>query len=176
MAAMYSIGMTGNLMTNKKSITSSTLIPARRHERAQSLVELAISLTLMLTLLAGIVDLGRAIFTLFALQDAAEEGIIFGVAFPTHCDQIRERIMYNLSNEVLPDDIAVVVTIERNNGSYAPCSGIPVAEVYAGKELHIDVSQTFNITMPFLGAIIGQTIPLHTTANGIILRPQPPNE
>lgn len=148
----------------------------KRGERGQSLVELAISLTLLLTLLAGIVDLGRAIFTLFALQDAAEEGIIFGVAFPTHCDQIRERIMYNLSNEVLPDDIAVVVTIERNNGSYAPCSGIPFAEVYAGKELHIEVSQTFNITMPFLGAIIGQTIPLRTTANGIILRPQPPTE
>jgi hypothetical protein len=144
-------------------------------ERGQSLVELAISLTLMLTLLAGIVDLGRAIFTLFALQDAAEEGIIYGVAFPTHCDQIRERIMYNLSNEVLPDNVAVVVTIERNNGSFAPCSGIPFAEVYAGKELQIEVSHTFNITMPFLGAIIGQTIPLRTTANGIILRPQPPN-
>lgn len=167
--------MTGKSMTKKRAISASSIIPARRHERGQSLVELAISLTLMLTLLAGIVDLGRAIFTLFALQDAAEEGVIFGVAFPTHCDQIRERIMYNLSNEILPDDVAVVVTIERNNGSYAPCSGIPFSEVYAGKELHIEVSHTFNITMPFLGAIIGQTIPLRTTANGIILRPQPPN-
>ncbi len=160
----------------KTQVRASDSNNHKRGERGQSLVELAISLTLLLTLLAGIVDLGRAIFTLFALQDAAEEGIIFGVAFPTHCDQIRERIMYNLSNEVLPDDIAVVVTIERNNGSYAPCSGIPFAEVYAGKELQIEVSQTFNITMPFLGAIIGQTIPLRTTANGIILRPQPPTE
>ena len=167
--------MTGKSMTKKPVINASSGT-SRRSERGQSLVELAISLTLMLTLLAGIVDLGRAIFTLFALQDAAEEGIIYGVAFPTHCDQIRERIIYNLSNEILPDDIAVIVTIERNNGSYAPCSCIPFSEVYAGKELHIEVSHTFNITMPFLGAIIGQTIPLRTTANGIILRPQPPNE
>lgn len=144
-------------------------------EQAQSLVELAISLVLILTLLAGIFDLGRAIFTMFALQDAAEEGIVYGVAFPTHCDQIRERIMYDLSNEVLPDDIAVVITLERNNGTFAPCTGIPFAEVYAGKEMQIEVSQAFAIRMPFLGGIIGQSIPLRATANGIILRPQPPN-
>ena len=151
-----------------------TRIPVRssKPERGQSIVELAISLVLILTLLSGIFDLGRAIFTLFALQDAIEEGIIFGVAFPTHCDQIRERIAYDLSNEVLPDDIAVVVTIERDNGTFAPCSGIPIAEVYAGKEIHIEASQTFQIRMPFLGAIIGQTIPLRATANGVILRPQ----
>jgi hypothetical protein len=145
-----------------------------RSEKGQSLIELAVSLVFLLTILAGIVDLGRAIFTRFALQDAAEEGIVFGTSFPTHCNQIHERIAYNLSNEILPDDIAVVVTIKRNNGSFAPCLGIPYAEVYAGKEMRIEVSQTFQITMPFLGAIIGQTIPLKATANGIILRPQPP--
>jgi hypothetical protein len=148
--------------------------PHYRSEKGQSLLELAVSLVFLLTILAGIVDLGRAIFTKFALQDAAEEGIVFGTSFPTHCNQIHERIAYNLSNEILPDDIAVVVTIKRNNGSYAPCSGIPIAEVFAGKEMRIEVSQTFQITMPFLGAIIGQTIPLRATANGIILRPQPP--
>jgi hypothetical protein len=139
--------------------------PHYRSEKGQSLLELAVSLVFLLTILAGIVDLGRAIFTKFALQDAAEEGIVFGTSFPTHCNQIHERIAYN---------IAVVVTIKRNNGSYAPCSGIPIAEVFAGKEMRIEVSQTFQITMPFLGAIIGQTIPLRATANGIILRPQPP--
>ena len=146
-----------------------------KKEQAQSLVELAISLVLILTLLSGIFDLGRAIFTKFAMQDAAEEGIIFGIAFPTHCDQIRERIVYELSSSALPDDISVVVTIQRNNGTFAPCTGVPLAEVYAGKEMRIEVTETFQIRMPFLGAIIGQSIPLRATTNGIILRPQPPN-
>ena len=146
-----------------------------RSEKAQSLVELAISLVLILTLISGIFDVGRAIFTKFAMQDAAEEGIIFGIAYPTFCDQIRERIAYELTNNVLPDDISVVVTIQRNNGTFAPCTGIPLAEVYAGKEMRIEITETFQIRMPFLGAIIGQSIPLRTTTNGIILRPQPPN-
>src|SRR5512133_3940520 len=134
----------------KKRLTHTSPVSSRRSERGQSLVELAISLTLLLTLLAGIVDLGRAIFTLFALQDAAEEGIIFGIAFPTHCDQIRERIAYELTNNVLPDDISVVVTIQRNNGTFAPCAGVPLAEVYAGKEMRIEITETFRIRMPFL--------------------------
>jgi len=146
-----------------------------KQEKAQSLVEFAGALVVLVILLAGIVDLGRAIFTLFAMQDAAEEGIVFGTSFPTHCDQIRERIQYNLANEILPDDITVWVTIENNAGVQQSCDSIPANNVYAGKEMQIEVTQTFKITMPLIGAFVGQTIPLKATANGIILRPQPPD-
>jgi hypothetical protein len=145
-----------------------------KREKGQSLVELSGAVVLLLIILAGIVDFGRAIFTLFAMQDAAEEGLVYGVGFPTHCDQIRDRIAYNLANEVLPDDIVVVVTIQNNSGVWQSCDSIPFSNVYAGKEMRIQVTQTFDITMPFLGAFTGQTIPLRATANGIILRPQPP--
>lgn len=145
-----------------------------KREKGQSLVELSAALVLLLILLAGIVDMGRAIFTLFAMQDAAEEGIVFGTSFPTHCDQIRERIQFNLANEILPDDISVVVTIENNGGVFQTCDTIPLNNVYAGKEMRIELTQTFRITMPLIGAFVGQTIPLKATANGIILRPQPP--
>ena len=148
--------------------------PNINKEKGQSLVELAASMVVLLIILAGIVDLGRAIFTLFAMQDAAEEGIVFGTSFPTHCSQIRDRIQYNLANEILPDDIAVVVEIKNNSGTWQSCDGIPYAEVYAGKEMQVQLTQTFLITMPFLGTFIGQTIPLRATANGIVLRPQPP--
>jgi len=143
-------------------------------EKGQSLVELSAAMVVLLIILAGIVDLGRAIFTLFAMQDAAEEGIVYGTSFPTHCNQIRERIQYNLSNEVLPDDIAVVVTIQNNSGVWQTCESIPFNNVYAGKEMRIQVTQAFTITMPFIGAFTGQVIPLKATANGVILRPQPP--
>lgn len=143
-------------------------------EKGQSLVELSAAVVILIIILAGIVDLGRAIFTLFSMQDAAEEGIVYGTGFPTHCTQIRDRVEYNLGNSALPQDMTVVVTIKNNSGVWQSCESIPYSNVYAGKEMRIEVTQTFAITMPFLGAFTGQTIPLKATANGIILRPQPP--
>jgi len=43
-------------------------------ERGQAIVELSMSLVMMLTLLAGAVDFGRAFFTWITLRDAAQEG------------------------------------------------------------------------------------------------------
>ncbi len=58
----------------------------RRHgerERGQSLVELMLSLTLLLTVLVGVLDLGRAYMTYLALQNAAGEGALYGAIHPT---------------------------------------------------------------------------------------------
>ena len=60
-----------------------------KKEEGQSLVELAIGMTIIVLLLSGIFDVGRAIFTQFALQDAAEEGLVYGVAFPTSVTILR---------------------------------------------------------------------------------------
>jgi hypothetical protein len=162
----------GETMTLIKQNKSKSLF--RKAEKGQSMVELAMSITILFILLSGIVDIGRAIFVLFTLQDAAEEGVVYGVGFPTDCNQIIDRISANLGGNVLPDDINVKVNIQRNDGSYSTCYVIPYAEVYAGKKLVIEVSTDFQITMPFLGAFVGQHIPLKATANGVILRPQPP--
>lgn len=146
----------------------------RPHQKGQGLVEFAASLVVLMILLAGIVDMGRAIFTLFALQDAAEEGLVYGIGFPTDCNQIIERIRGNLTNNILPETVEVEVNIQRNDGSYSSCYTIPFNEVYAGKLMRIEVRTAFAITMPFIGAFVGQEIPLRGTSNGVILRPQPP--
>ncbi len=149
---------------------------AKNIEKGQSLIELAISMIILLILLAGIVDLGRALFTRFTLMDAAEEGIIYGIGFPTDCNQIVERIQANLSSRVLPESVSISVNIERNDGTFSTCYIIPFAEVYAGKILRVNVSSDFAIGMPFLGSFVGgQSIPLEVEANGIILRPPPPD-
>ncbi len=145
----------------------------KRDAKGQSLVELALVLLLMMLILAGIVDLGRAIFTKFAMQDAAEEGIIYGTSFPTDCDGIVMRVKNNLSNVTLHGGMTVEVLIERNDGTYAACDVIPFAEVFAGKEIRVNVSKDFDITMPLLGEYTGQVIELRVSTNGIILRPQP---
>ena len=136
-----------------------------KSEKGQSLVELAGALVVLLILLSGIFDLGRAIFTLFSMQDAAEEGIVYGTSFPKNCTEIGRRVTSNLANPVLlPGDITVVITI---NGSTCPITA------KAGDKMLITVTRDFQITMPFLGGFIGNEIPLKATANGWILRAQP---
>jgi len=148
-----------------------------KSERGQSLVELSVSLVLLLILLAGIVDLGRAIIAYFVLQDAAEEGIVYGVGFPTDCNQITLRVRSDIKGQfVNASQTTVSITIlGPDNSTYISCYTIPYAQVYAGKIMKIAVKYNFPITMPFLGSILGeQSIPMTITTNGTILRPPPP--
>jgi hypothetical protein len=143
-------------------------------EKGQSLIELAVSLVLLLLILAGIFDLGRAILSYFILQDAAEEGIVYGVSFPTDCYQIALRIRSNLEGTLVDDTYSIAVDIEDASGGYTACYSIPYAQVYASKKMQITLKYDFQISMPFLGAFTGQTIPMTITTNGVILRPPPP--
>lgn len=148
----------------------------KKLEHGQSLVELAVSLVLLLMLLAGIVDFGRAILSYFILQDAAEEGIVYGTAFPTDCNQINDRIHNNIDNQLKNNTTVIQIKIQDNAGIYESCYSIPFAQVYATKIMRIEITNQFAITMPFLGSILGsQTIPLRITTNGVILRPPVPD-
>lgn len=146
-----------------------------KSERGQSLLELAFSMIILLILLAGLVDLGRAILAKFILQDAAEEGIVYGTSFPTDCNQIDTRIRDNVDRQIIKNSIILSINIQGNDGTYIPCFTIPYAQVYAGKNMRIEITYDFPISMPFLGTILGsQKIPMRVTTNGIILRPPPP--
>lgn len=136
---------------------------SKSKEKGQSMVELALTITILMALLAGTIDLGRAFFTWLALRDAAQEGASYGSIRPTDNSGMISRIRDNLE-QVIPDpatDTTVSITIT------------PASEKCLGSTIQIDVYYpTFPITMPFLGTIIGsQTIPIHATVNDTILMP-----
>ena len=137
-----------------------------KSESGQSLVELAIAMVLLLTMFAGIVDLGRIFFHFIEMRDAAEEAMVYGSAFPTHCDQIVERANSSLID---PSNISVAVTMDGIACSSATMS----ANACTGKEIRVEVEDpNFPITMPFLGIILGrQTVSLDAGISGTILRP-----
>ena len=62
-------------MKTRKRIHLST-------EKGQSLVELAISLTFILILLAGVVYFGIGLFYYIAMRDAVQEGALYGSMNP----------------------------------------------------------------------------------------------
>lgn len=137
--------------------------PKLTTERGQSLVELAVTLTILLILLAGTVDFGRAFFVWLTLRDAAQEGAAYGSIDPTNEAEIKERV-YNI--------------LERSNNIPNPRVNVNVDPDLIGPaclgntiQLYVDYAN-FPLTMPFLGTILGRdTLSIHATVKDTILRP-----
>ena len=64
---------------------------SNRKSRGQSLVEVALILPVVVMLLLGLLDFGRAYYTIVALRDAADEGAAFGATNPSNITGIRRR-------------------------------------------------------------------------------------
>jgi Flp pilus assembly protein TadG len=143
----------------------------QKHECGQSLIEFAVGTTILILLLAGVVDLGRAFFTYIALRDAAQEGAVYGSICPKDANKIEERA---LSSSNLPINLAtdpnVVVeckfitasgATDCNSNVPAPGNGILVRVRYTN----------FPLTMPLLSSFIGtQTITIQAEVQDTILR------
>lgn len=142
-------------MTNKKSPPS--------HEPGQSLVELAISLTVILMLLAGAVEFGIALFQFVQLRDAAQEGALYGSIHPGEDAAITARVRAGSQSPIdLENDPDVTIVITYPDGA-------PHCE---GKSIQVNVSFPHRISMPFISPIIGSnTIPLTASVTDTILTP-----
>jgi hypothetical protein len=132
------------------------------NEHGQSMVELALTITFIMALLAGTIDLGRAFFTWLAMRDAAQEGASYGSLKPTDTAGIQRRVLDNLVQVINDPYSNVFVTVNKTS-----CPD---------HDIQVDVDYpTFPITMPFLGTIIGsQQIPIHATINDTIIIPPCP--
>lgn len=101
-----------------------------KRQSGQSLVELAISLVVILTLLAGIVDLGMAFFSWVAIRDASQEGAIFGAVCPNDADAIIDRVRDVSSTPVnLADEGRVTVNVVTASG-IAPGNPIEITVIF----------------------------------------------
>lgn len=131
-----------------------------RFEQAQSLVEFAFGVMILLILLVGIVDVSRALFTYMALRDAAQEGALYGSTDPTNVTVIENRVRQ--ASDMLMDMDADITVSVAYTGSVCTGNGITVQVTYPN----------FPLTMPFLGALVGgQTIPITASVTDTILRP-----
>ena len=129
---------------------------SRAHEKGQSLIEFALMVTLMLVLLAGILDLGRAYFTFLALQDAAGEGAYYGSIHPT---------WQTSGDNADPNNIEYRVKNSAPSGGLVDWSSAAVSvnlpDDTPGQLITVTVTTNYTIVTPFVGAIAGtQTLPL----------------
>jgi len=172
---------------------------SKNHQKGQSLVELAITLNIILLLLAGAFDFGSALLTYISLRDAAQEGVLYGSIEPVISNPSNNSGYY--FDEAL-NTVAIINRIQNsasknpidlNNAtigiSYSecklpnhatgtlqpcPCAGISLGtsgEIIPNS-ITVTVSYNYHLMMPFLGTIIGtQVIPITATVTDVILRP-----
>jgi Flp pilus assembly protein TadG len=134
---------------------------SRRGEKGQSLVELAVGITVLLILVAGVVDLGRLLFFYISLRDATQEGVVVGQINPRTCAAIATRVnSYMNSSSYAPE-----VTVD---GVDCPTAAANNQKACAGRDIKVRLNAPFHFAMPFMG---GATINLASEATGTILQP-----
>ncbi len=150
-----------------------------RNERGQSMVELAISITFILFLLSGMVDLGMAFFSFVALRDAAQDGAIYAAIEP---------VIDNNGNGIYDDDeplnTAAIETRIRNASStpidLTDTTQVSVnidfsGEPCAGNAVTVSATYNYVIHVPLMGSILGtNTIPITASVTNTILSPACP--
>ena len=154
-------------LKDERMLAMTQEIGSKEREKGQGLVEFAVSVVLLMLILAGILDLGRLFFQYIAMRDAAQEGTVYAIVYPTYCSQIVDRTL-----SVLSDPTGILVDVEVD---YGDCGSALPENACSGNEVRVTVTDPdFPITMPFLGEFVGNSINLEASVSGTILRPPCP--
>ena len=126
-----------------------------RAVRGQGLLELAIVLPVLLVLLLGLLDVGRAYYAMVSLKDAVSEGASYAASHPTQTTQILERAADASSAFlVLTPDMFTIDYVDP------PTSGQPVT---------VSVAYDMVLVTPFVSAIVpGGTLTLRASDSHVI--------
>ena len=153
--------------TNADSYVHTSASP-KVNERGQSLVEFTLMMSIIMILMLGLLDLGRAFFTFLAMQDAAGEGASFASVHPTWVDNVSKpesadpnNVTYRVKNSAptgtLVDMNTAIVTVTD--------SGSPDI----GSLITVTLTANYQLVTPFVGGIIGsQTLPLTVRSVAVI--------
>jgi Flp pilus assembly protein TadG len=152
----------------------------RYHERGSTLVETAIVLAVTLTLLFGIIDFSRLLFSYETLANAAREGARWAIVRGATCAQSGEsgeaacpataaEIASYVQTQSLaqfmtnPSSIVVTTTWQNETG----CTTFTNSTTAAGPgcQVTLNAAYTFKFLLPFLPKL---TVPISSTSTMIV--------
>ena len=136
-------------------------------------MELAISLTVILLLLSGAVTFAMAYFSFLSINDAAQEGALYGSLKPQDVSGIQYRVQAASTSPVdLSQLPASQIVVTYPNGVGTDCQDTTGG---IANSITVTVHYNYQVFMPFIGAAIGSnTIPLNATGTDVILTPMCP--
>ncbi|MBN2392125.1 MAG: pilus assembly protein [Anaerolineae bacterium] len=108
--------------------------------RGQSIIEFALVLPIIIMLMLGLLDFGRAFFTLIALDDAADEGASYASIRPNDVDGIQQRTVEASTR---------LISIETADVSVVYPSSLSV-----GQPITVTVDFFFDIYTPFVAGLL----------------------
>lgn len=156
-----------------------------RKESGQSLVELAVSFSLIMFILAGAVDLGRAYFSVISMRDAVQEGAIYASAYPGDITGIENRVKFSSTGPLdfteFPDsDIDISWNINGTNYSESgppaePCAGFFVdGGVTYSNWIEVQLEYQFPFATPIISGLFPTGLRLVVDDQHTILSPECP--
>lgn len=151
------------------------------NERGQSFTELAISLLFLLILLAAVIDLGWAFYTMVALRDTAQEGAAFGSMCPDNLTRVRTRLLQSATAPISISDLEngdiEICLIGPDPATQPALFACPAAQkqdnstwAVRGNNVRVALRIQHQILTPFVGSFIGtQTYPLAVNVSNTVL-------
>ena len=145
-------------------------------QRGQSFVEMALVLPILLILLGGVIDLGRGLIILVAVENAAGEGALYGAIHPEcltddHAATICQG-PESVPGRVREEGSPVIDLTEANSVITVSIDGD--APIVAGSTLLVTVVHTYSPLTPLGHLLWGDIARVEATARQEILSPPPP--
>jgi uncharacterized membrane protein len=114
----------------------------KRKSRGQSLVEVALVLPVIVMMMLGLLDFGRAYYTIVALRDAADEGAAYAAGNPADINGIRRRAT---------EASRMLVVIEESDVT------VEAPTLAVGAPITVTVNFTLQLYTPFANAIVSNS-------------------
>jgi len=110
---------------------TESLAGFRRNERGSSLVEAAFVSMILILLMAGVADMGRAFYTYIAITNAAQEGARYASHFPYDAHGIRQAVKTeSKSSGINISNNQITITPNPNYSTPPPGASIRVEVDY----------------------------------------------
>ena len=145
-----------------------------KHQEGQSLSELSVLMTLLIILLSGLVDFGRAYLIYLEMREAAQEGAAYGSFTPIDLYGVEARVRETMQYPFDLSDPSEVTVFAEHTNQGAVCAGFHPGTL-TPNGVTVTLLHQMTISMPFLGTILGrQEFPIEVTVTNTILKPPCP--
>lgn len=128
-------------------------------------MELALIAPVMVLLVMGVLDLGRAYRMNIRLENAAREGAAFAQIFPNDVScgadgSIEDRV--EIEEQALASTPGWVIRVlgQDATGTFVPMTGCAGTTASPGERVRVEVDARFDIMTPLVASVVGKSITL----------------